>query len=77
MHVGPVDWQPLDRFKQVADVNLWGTIEVTKTFLPLVKESRGRVVNIGSLLGKDLLILIINSTSVIGYCCHIKVALRE
>ena len=42
---GPIEWQPLDKFKHLADVNLWGMISVTKAFLPLVKQCKGRVVN--------------------------------
>lgn len=48
----PIDWQPLDNFKRIADVNLWGMIDVTKTFLPLVKKARGRVVTFSSTAGK-------------------------
>ena len=40
-------------FKRTADVNLWGVIEVTKTFLPLIKKVQGRVVNVSSVGGKD------------------------
>ena len=47
-----VEWQPLDSFKSIADVNLWGMILVTQTFLPLVKKARGRVINMGSILGE-------------------------
>ncbi|XP_078358702.1 dehydrogenase/reductase SDR family member 9-like [Oculina patagonica] len=50
--VGMVEWQPLDSFKSIADVNLWGMIFVTQTFLPLVKKARGRIVNMGSILGR-------------------------
>ena len=49
---GPIEWTPLDRMKHVADVNLWGTINVTKTFLPLIKKSQGRVVNLSSMAGE-------------------------
>ena len=52
---GLIDWQPLENFKLHADVNLWGLIDVTKTFLPLVKLARGRVVNFSSALGNCLL----------------------
>ena len=42
----------MDIFKRTADVNLWGMIDVTKTFLPLVKKAQGRVVNFSSAAGK-------------------------
>ena len=51
-YVMPVEWTPMSIFKRTADVNLWGMIEMTKTFLPLVKRDQGRVVKIGSMAGK-------------------------
>lgn len=51
-YISPIEWTPLDVFKRTADVNLWGMIGVTKTFLPLVKKSKGRVVNLSSMAGK-------------------------
>ncbi|XP_074615141.1 retinol dehydrogenase 7-like isoform X2 [Acropora palmata] len=42
----------LDDFKRTADVNIWGMIDVTKTFLPLLKRSKGRVVNLSSSAGR-------------------------
>ena len=58
--VGPVEWIPLDAYKKVADVNLWGLIDVTKTFLPLVKRAKGRIVIVSSIAGN----MIVNSTGV-------------
>ena len=52
LYILPIEWAPLDIFKRIADVNLWGMIEVSKTFLPLVKKARGRVVNFSSAAGK-------------------------
>lgn len=49
--IGPIEWIPLEKSKHIADINLWGMIDVTKTFLPLVKKARGRVVNLSSMLG--------------------------
>jgi len=49
--IGPAEWVPLAEYKRVADVNLWGLIDVTKTFLPLVKKTKGRVVLVGSIAG--------------------------
>lgn len=51
MSIGPAEWVPLADYKRVADVNLWGLIDVTKTFLPLVKKTKGRVVLVGSIAG--------------------------
>lgn len=52
LYLCPIEWTPLDVFKRSADVNLWGMIDVTKTFLPLVKECKGRVVNLSSISGR-------------------------
>ncbi|XP_067398960.1 D-beta-hydroxybutyrate dehydrogenase, mitochondrial-like [Emydura macquarii macquarii] len=49
---GEVEFTSLDKYKKVADVNLWGTVRVTKAFLPLVRRAKGRVVNISSMLGR-------------------------
>lgn len=49
--VGPADLVPLKQFRAVADVGLWGLIDVTKTFLPLVKKAKGRIVNLTSIGG--------------------------
>ncbi|XP_020611552.1 short-chain dehydrogenase/reductase family 9C member 7-like isoform X2 [Orbicella faveolata] len=51
LSIGPAEWVPLADFKKVADVNLWGVMDVTKTFLPLVKKAKGRVVFVGSVAG--------------------------
>ncbi|XP_078357209.1 short-chain dehydrogenase/reductase family 9C member 7-like [Oculina patagonica] len=48
----PIEWTPLHIFKRMADVNLWGMIDVTKTFLPLLKKARGRIVNFSSVSGQ-------------------------
>ena len=50
--IAPIEWAPLDQMKRIVDVNLWGMIDATKTFLPLIKKSRGRVVNLASISGK-------------------------
>uniref|UniRef100_A0A452HJK6 Retinol dehydrogenase 16 n=1 Tax=Gopherus agassizii TaxID=38772 RepID=A0A452HJK6_9SAUR len=48
----PNEWLTKDDFVRVLDVNLIGLIEVTLSFLPLVKRARGRVVNMASILGR-------------------------
>lgn len=48
----PVETLPLDQWRRQFDVNLFGHIAVTQALLPLLHESRGRIVNISSLGGK-------------------------
>ena len=50
--IGPLDWQSLETMKRMIDVNLWGLVAVTKTFLPLLKKSGGRLVNLSSIGGR-------------------------
>ncbi|XP_009280690.2 PREDICTED: D-beta-hydroxybutyrate dehydrogenase, mitochondrial [Aptenodytes forsteri] len=49
---GEVEFANLDNYKKVAEINLWGTVRVTKAFLPLIRRAKGRVVNITSMLGR-------------------------
>ena len=37
---------------KIANVNLWGVVRVTKSFLPLIRKGQGRVVNVASVLGR-------------------------
>ena len=48
---GFVEWTTMDDMKKVVDVNLWGTISVTRAFLPLLKQTKGRIVNVASAFG--------------------------
>ncbi|XP_026311439.2 D-beta-hydroxybutyrate dehydrogenase, mitochondrial [Piliocolobus tephrosceles] len=49
---GEVEFTSMDTYKEVAEVNLWGTVRTTKSFLPLIRRAKGRVVNISSMLGR-------------------------
>ncbi|CAM5164034.1 unnamed protein product [Natator depressus] len=49
---GEVEFTSLETYKEVAEVNLWGTIRTTKAFLPLIRRAKGRVVNISSMMGR-------------------------
>jgi len=40
---GEVEFTSMDTYKQVSEVNLWGTIRVTKAFLPLIRRAKGAV----------------------------------
>ena len=50
--MGPPEWHTVDDYKSVAAVNLYGLIDVTMTFLPLVKMARGWIVNTSSDCGR-------------------------
>lgn len=49
---GEVEFTSMETYKEVAEVNLWGTVRVTKACLPLIRRAKGRVVNISSMLGR-------------------------
>nr|XP_013796634.1 PREDICTED: estradiol 17-beta-dehydrogenase 2 [Apteryx mantelli mantelli] len=41
----------MSMYRQCMDVNFFGAVEVSKTFLPLLRKSQGRLVNISSMAG--------------------------
>ncbi len=47
----PADWQTMQDYRKTINVNLLGTIDVTSTFLPLIKKEKGRIVNTASMAG--------------------------
>eukprot|EP01129_Flabellula_baltica_P001533 TRINITY_DN1149_c0_g1_i4.p1 TRINITY_DN1149_c0_g1~~TRINITY_DN1149_c0_g1_i4.p1 ORF type:complete len:265 (-),score=63.83 TRINITY_DN1149_c0_g1_i4:386-1180(-) len=47
-----VEFTPLSVMKKVMDVNLFGTVTVSKYFAPLLRQSKGRFVNIASIAGR-------------------------
>ncbi|KAB1283899.1 D-beta-hydroxybutyrate dehydrogenase; mitochondrial [Camelus dromedarius] len=49
---GEVEFTSMETYKEIAEVNLWGTVQVTKAFLPLIRRAKGRVVNISSVMGR-------------------------
>ncbi|XP_062818070.1 17-beta-hydroxysteroid dehydrogenase type 2 [Anolis carolinensis] len=42
---------PMRSYKQCMDVNFFGPVELSKTFLPLLRKSKGRLINISSMAG--------------------------
>ncbi|XP_014642244.1 PREDICTED: retinol dehydrogenase 7-like [Ceratotherium simum simum] len=48
----PNEWLTKDDFSKILNVNLLGLIEVTLSFLPLIRKARGRVVNVSSPTGR-------------------------
>jgi NAD(P)-dependent dehydrogenase (short-subunit alcohol dehydrogenase family) len=49
---GPVEYLPIEEVRKQLEVNFIGQVAVTQAFLPLLRRSRGRVVNIGSVGGE-------------------------
>ncbi|XP_041923069.1 D-beta-hydroxybutyrate dehydrogenase, mitochondrial isoform X2 [Alosa sapidissima] len=49
---GEVEFTSMETYKQVSEVNLWGTIRITKALLPLIRRTKGRVVNLASMYGR-------------------------
>jgi NAD(P)-dependent dehydrogenase (short-subunit alcohol dehydrogenase family) len=49
---GSLEKAPLTEVRLQFEVNVIGLLEVTQAFLPLLRRSKGRIVNIGSVLGR-------------------------
>jgi NAD(P)-dependent dehydrogenase (short-subunit alcohol dehydrogenase family) len=51
----PIDGEliPMSIYRKCMAVNFFGTVEVTKAFLPLLRKSKGRLVNVSSMGGKS------------------------
>ncbi|XP_053393611.1 D-beta-hydroxybutyrate dehydrogenase, mitochondrial-like [Mercenaria mercenaria] len=47
-----IEFATIEMMKRVAEVNFYGIVRVTKTFLPLLRKSKGRVVNVTSVKGR-------------------------
>ena len=41
--MGDVELMSLEKYKEVADVNLYGMVRVTKAFAPLIRKYRGMI----------------------------------
>jgi NAD(P)-dependent dehydrogenase (short-subunit alcohol dehydrogenase family) len=47
----PMEFVPIDELRHQIEVNLIGQVAVTQAFLPLLRPSRGRIVNVSSIGG--------------------------
>jgi len=45
---GEIEWCSMTLYQKQVDVNLWGTVRVTKSVLPLIRKAKGRVVTVTS-----------------------------
>ena len=50
-YLSPFEFSDPQRIRALFDVNVFGLMDVTRAFLPLLRQSQGRVVNIGSIAG--------------------------
>jgi NAD(P)-dependent dehydrogenase (short-subunit alcohol dehydrogenase family) len=48
----PLEYIPVDRFRQQLEVNLVGQVAVTQALLPFLRAGRGRIVNVSSIGGR-------------------------
>ncbi|MBJ7594249.1 MAG: SDR family NAD(P)-dependent oxidoreductase [Candidatus Dormibacteraeota bacterium] len=49
---GPVEFVPLDLWRTQLEINVLGVVSMVQAFTPLLRESRGRIVTVGSLGGR-------------------------
>jgi NAD(P)-dependent dehydrogenase (short-subunit alcohol dehydrogenase family) len=49
---GPLELLELDQIREIIDVNLFGLLAVTRAFIPLLRQRKGRLINVGSGHGK-------------------------
>lgn len=52
---GPLEFLPISELRRQLEVNVIGQVAVTQALLPLLREGRGRIVNIGSVAGRSAL----------------------
>lgn len=48
----PLELLPISQLRKQLEVNVVGQIAVTQAFLPLLRQARGRIVNMGSIAGR-------------------------
>lgn len=49
---GPIEGLSMDDWRRQFDTNFFGLIELTKACLPMLRESKGRIINMSSLSGR-------------------------
>jgi NAD(P)-dependent dehydrogenase (short-subunit alcohol dehydrogenase family) len=49
---GPLEFLPVDQLRRQFEINVFGAIEVSQAFLPLLRATRGRLVFVGSISGR-------------------------
>ncbi|WP_341530406.1 SDR family oxidoreductase [Nostoc sp. UHCC 0302] len=49
---GPLEYLAIDELRWQFEVNVIGQVAVTQAFLPMIRQAKGRIINIGSVSGK-------------------------
>ncbi|MDQ3878162.1 MAG: SDR family oxidoreductase, partial [Actinomycetota bacterium] len=52
---GPAEFVPIDEVRRQFEINLFGHMAMTQAFLPMLRRSKGRIVNVGSIGGINAL----------------------
>jgi NAD(P)-dependent dehydrogenase (short-subunit alcohol dehydrogenase family) len=50
--VGPLEAIPISDLRRQLEINVIGQVAVTQAFLPMIRQTRGRIVNMGSIAGR-------------------------
>lgn len=50
----PIELIPLDNLREQLEINVIGQVAVIQGFMPLLRQGRGRIVNIGSVAGRSV-----------------------
>ncbi|MBX3235175.1 MAG: SDR family oxidoreductase [Nitrospiraceae bacterium] len=66
---GPLELLPLEDMRTQLEINVLGVLAVTQAFLPLVRKSGGRIINMSSIAGRA-------ATPFLGAYCGSKFALE-
>jgi NAD(P)-dependent dehydrogenase (short-subunit alcohol dehydrogenase family) len=66
---GPLELLPLDEIRRQLEINVIGVVAMTQAFLPLLRQARGRIVNMSSIAGRA-------ATPFLGAYCGSKFALE-
>jgi NAD(P)-dependent dehydrogenase (short-subunit alcohol dehydrogenase family) len=49
---GPTEWQDVANYERMMAVNLYGVVRLTNLFLPMIRNSQGRIVIVASIAGR-------------------------
>jgi len=52
--LGLIDLIPVDTFRKVLEVNFFGHVSITPQLIPLLKKSKGRIINTASIMGRGV-----------------------